>query len=117
FPARDHGERERQPIPGARAARREQPDEPGERQRNEGEREDPAERRIALQRPADRRVAEREPGKAGEHPGAQPLGERPGGGDEKARAGRIADGEPAGDKLVNRDSPYLSPLGLSTSSV
>src|SRR5439155_13956974 len=35
----------------------------------------------------------------------------------EAKRRECADGERAGDKLVNRDCPYLSPLGLSTSSV
>src|SRR4051794_32945855 len=83
-------DRERKPSAGARTTDGEEPEQPGEHHGEEGQREHAAERRIALRRPADARVAERQPGKAGERPRAQPFRERPRRGNKEAGADRIA---------------------------
>jgi hypothetical protein len=64
----------------------EQPQHPCGRDGQEGNQVHAAERRIALQRPSRRGVADREPGKSGEDPREQPFAQRPRCGNEQACA-------------------------------
>src|SRR5207244_10111603 len=91
----------------SRRARRQEPERAGEREREKAKREYAAERRVALQRPTDRCVAERKPGKTAQDPGAQPLEESPRRGDQQARADEGMRGnarlQPAGPGREGRD--------------
>src|SRR5205807_8597522 len=83
--ADDHYQRA-EPIHCSRTARRQEPERAGERQREKAKREYAAERRVALERPTDRCIAERKPRKTAQDPGAQPLEESPRRRDQQARA-------------------------------
>jgi hypothetical protein len=85
----------------------EKPDRPGEREREETHRIDPAERRVALRRPADAGVADRDPREAGENHAAQPFEQRPRRGHEQQDAHCVARRDarlqPAGRRREKRE--------------
>jgi hypothetical protein len=65
------------------------PEQSGDGKRSKRKQVNAADRRVALQRPADRRIADREPGKSGEQPFQRPLEQHPRRRDQQARAYRV----------------------------